>query len=170
MQRYRKLSYSTINPDSLVPAAMLAQAVLSRTRRSFTSSLSAGEAWWGTALIGVGVICMMWALVSLADPALALWLDGLAALASGVITVDRARSGMTAQELARDVLGRIQRAALAVPLIYRLEDMLGLPALADLSLIAASRQPFPPPPDLPAGGITLTPRLAPTPIPTPAAN
>ena len=79
------------------------------------------------------------------------------------------RLPLISYELARDSLGRIQRTALAEPLVYRLSDVLGLPTLADLSIVAACQRPAPPPPALPACGIALTPRVSPTPVPAPAA-
>jgi hypothetical protein len=87
----------------------------------------------------------------------------------GVIVADHTRTGLSAYQLARDTLGPIQRAALARPLASRLIDLLGLPALLDLSLVAARRRPAPPRPALPACGIALTPRLSPIPVRSPAA-
>jgi hypothetical protein len=170
MHRYTSVS-QTINPDPLAPAARLAVVVLARVRPSLTSSLTAAEAQAGGLLISVGVVIMLCTLLALVDPSHALWLGCLATMVGGAITVDvdRAGSGMTIYELARDSLGRIQRAALAEPLVYRLSDVLGLPTLADLSIVAAGRQPAPPPPALPACGIALTPRLSPIPVPAPAA-
>ena len=82
MRRYPFVSKS-INPDPLAPGARLAVVVLTRVRRSLTSSLTAAEARAGRVLIRVGVLIMLCVLLALFDPSLALWLGGLAAVASG---------------------------------------------------------------------------------------
>jgi hypothetical protein len=87
----------------------------------------------------------------------------------GFVVADHTRTGLSAYQIAHDTLGPIQRAALALPMAFRLSDLLGLPALLDRSLAAARRRTVPPRPALPACGIALTPRLSPIPVPAHAA-
>ncbi len=172
MHRYPFVSH-TINPHPLGPAAMLA----ARVRGWLPLSIHGDDGLTrdGVVVTIVSVAGMAWALALLIlqiAPCL-----GTAMMATimaisvtfGFVVADHTRTGLSAYQLAHDTLGPIQRTALARPLASRLSDMLGLPALLDLSLLAACRMPALPPPALPACGVTLTPRLSPTPVPAPAA-
>ena len=172
MHRYPFVSH-TINPHPLGPAAMLAARVRGWLPLSIHGDDSLTRS--GVAVTIVSVAGMAWALALPIDqiaPCL-----GTAMMATimaisvtiGVIVADHTRTGLSAYQLAHETLGPIQRAALARPLASRLSDMLGLPVLLVLSLLAACRRPALPRPALPACGIALTPRLSPIPVPAPAA-
>ena len=172
MRRYIYVS-PMINPHPLGPAAMLA----ARVRSWLPLSTGGGDDLlrYGFALAIVGMAGMAWAVVLLiTQVAPSLGADMMVGILTisitfGFVVADYASSGLSAYQLARDTLGPMQRAALARPLVSRLADVLGLPALRDLSNDAACRRPAPPPHSLPACGIALTPRLAPIPVPAPAA-
>jgi len=164
---------STIDPHPLAPAALLLQEL----RGWLPQSVGTDDGLTRLAVVVgvVGVVAMAWALaLVVAQIAPGLGDAIMAAIMAisfllAVVCADRSRTGLGAYQIARDVLAPIQRAAMARPLASRVSDVLGLPAIAFLSLVAAFWQPSPPPPDLPACGITLTPRLAPTPVPAPPA-
>ncbi len=170
MQRYTSV---TIDPHPLVPAALLLQEL----RGWLPQSVGTDDGLTRPAVVVgvVGVVAMVWALAlvvaqiapGLGDAIMAAILSISFLLA--VVCADRSRTGLGAYQIARDVLAPIQRAALVRPLASRLTDVLGLPAIAALSLVAAFWQPSPPSLDLPACGIALTPRLAPIPVRLPSA-
>ena len=170
MQRYALV---IIDPHPLAPAALLLQEL----RGWLPQSVGTDDGLTRPAVVVgvVGVVAMAWALAlvvaqiapGLGDAIMAAIMTISILLAA--VCADRSRTGLGAYQIARDVLAPIQRAALARPLASRLTDVLGLPAIAVLSLVAAFWQPSPPPPDLPACGIALTPRLAPIPVRFPSA-
>jgi len=172
MHRYPFVSH-TINPHPLGPAAMLA----ARVRGWLPLSIHGDDSLTrdGVVVTIVSVAGMAWALalmiIQIAPCLDTVMMATIMAISVtiGVVVADHTRTGLSAYQLAHDTLGPIQRAALALPMASRLSDVLGLPALADLSIVAAGRRPAPPPPALPACGIALTPRLSPIPVPAPAA-
>jgi hypothetical protein len=163
----------TIDPHPLAPAALLLQEL----RGWLPQSVGTDDGLTRPAVVVgvVGVVAMSWALALVARQIAPGLGDAIMAAIMvisfllAVVCADRSRTGLGAYQIARDVLAPIQRAALARPLGSRLTDVLGLPAIAVLSLVAARWEPSPPPPDLPACGIALTPRLAPIPVRFPSA-